>query len=213
MCREARESRGNMSICCCDWQHFSQIYPARPAGSQEESGEKGKGGERDFALSLSLFHTHTHTHSHKRAQADRHKKEQLCTVSWQVNSIYYTCFRQEMAPQQHRDFPRKWLVRGCRHSLAFHCCVLVWQPISPPANSICAPAGCEQLPITAVPGSSVDMALLEVASQSLSPWIPLFMSLFCDRETSWLGARFPRLPLIAETAFWHRCFEWIDCRR
>ena len=89
MCREARESRGNMSICCCDWQHFSQIYPAQPAGSQEESGEKGKGGERDLHfLSLSLTHTHTHTH----AQADSHKKEQLCTVSWQVNSVYYTCF-------------------------------------------------------------------------------------------------------------------------
>lgn len=42
MCQEARESRGNMSICCCDWQHFSQISPAQPVGSQRESGEEYK---------------------------------------------------------------------------------------------------------------------------------------------------------------------------
>lgn len=60
MCREARESRGNMSICCCDWQHFSQIYPAQPVGSQEESGEK-KVVREDIHLHTLRTHTHTHT--------------------------------------------------------------------------------------------------------------------------------------------------------
>lgn len=50
MCGKAQESRGNMSICCCDWQHFSQIYPPQPVGSQEEEGggrrtEEDGGGE------------------------------------------------------------------------------------------------------------------------------------------------------------------------
>lgn len=58
MCREARESRGNMSICCCDWQHFSQIYPAQPVGSQEESGEK-KVVRED--IHLHTLHRYTHT--------------------------------------------------------------------------------------------------------------------------------------------------------
>lgn len=26
-----RESGGNMSICCCDWQDLSQIFPVQPA--------------------------------------------------------------------------------------------------------------------------------------------------------------------------------------
>lgn len=33
-----------MSICCCDWQYFSQIHPAQPVGSQE-SGEISKEGD------------------------------------------------------------------------------------------------------------------------------------------------------------------------
>lgn len=61
-----------MSICCCDWHHFSQIYPAQPMGSWEGSTERGW---REKKKGGNTFAHITQRHTQWK------QKENNCTVS------------------------------------------------------------------------------------------------------------------------------------